>query len=159
MELSATSLLEVFHAKTSLGLGSVAGWRASIADYGLKCSVLFAQFCRDSLSWKTSQRCLFTEWAELSETWPQSGTTQNGRAFRRQPSVPITYELASGFLPTPLASETGYRRTRYSQGGFALSTAIGGPVNPRFAEWMMGYPLEWTDLEGSETPSSPRSQK
>jgi hypothetical protein len=61
--------------------------------------------------------------------------------------VPFTYELASGLLPTPLASETGYRRTLYSQGGAALSTVVGGPVNPNWCEWLMGFPIGWTDLD------------
>ncbi len=152
MELQQTSLQAVFRAKTSLGLGSVPAWRASIADYGLSFFVLFAQFSHDTLLWRTSQRCLFTEWAEFSETWPQSGMTRNGRAFRQRPLAPTTYELDNGFLPTPLASETGYRRKQYSQGGWPLSAAIGGPVNPRYAEWMMGLPDEWTDCEDSETP-------
>lgn len=36
-----------------------------------------------------------------------------------------------------------------------------GRLNPRFVEWMMGFPLDWTALEcaPSETPSSPRSRK
>jgi hypothetical protein len=27
-----------------------------------------------------------------------------------------------------------------------------GILNPQFLEQLMGYPIEWTDLEGSETP-------
>jgi len=30
-------------------------------------------------------------------------------------------------------------------------------LNPTWVEWLMGFPLGWTDLEGSATPSSPRS--
>jgi hypothetical protein len=30
--------------------------------------------------------------------------------------------------------------------------AIGGQMNPQWVEWLMGFPLEWTDLEDSETP-------
>ena len=33
-----------------------------------------------------------------------------------------------------------------------------GQLNPTWVEWLMGFPLGWTDLEASETPSSPRSQ-
>src|SRR5262249_5412685 len=98
-------------------------------------------------------------WAKFSETWPMRGTMRNGKASQQQPLAPITYELASGFLPTPLASETGYRKNRYSQGGIALSTVLGGPVNPEFAEWLMGFPIGWTDCESSEIPSSRKSRK
>jgi hypothetical protein len=33
-----------------------------------------------------------------------------------------------------------------------LSSAIGGQLNPMWVEWLMGFPLGWTDLEDSETP-------
>lgn len=32
-----------------------------------------------------------------------------------------------------------------------------GSLNPRWVEWLMGFPSGWTDLEVSETPSSRRS--
>lgn len=34
-----------------------------------------------------------------------------------------------------------------------------GRLNPRWCEWLMGYPQKWTQLPRSETPSSPASQK
>jgi hypothetical protein len=27
-----------------------------------------------------------------------------------------------------------------------------GKLNPEFVEWLMGYPIGWTDLDHSETP-------
>lgn len=30
----------------------------------------------------------------------------------------------------------------------------GGQLNPEFVEWLQGFPLGWTDLEGSEEPLS-----
>jgi hypothetical protein len=37
--------------------------------------------------------------------------------------------------------------------------ATGGSLNPTWVEWLMGFPLGWTALEPSETPSSRRSRK
>lgn len=34
-----------------------------------------------------------------------------------------------------------------------------GSLNPKWVEWLMGFPLGWTALEPSETPSSRRSRK
>lgn len=34
-----------------------------------------------------------------------------------------------------------------------------GSLNPAWVEWLMGFPTGWTDLEASETQSSPRSSK
>ena len=35
---------------------------------------------------------------------------------------------------------------------------INGALNPTWVEWLMGYPLGWTALEDSETPSSRKSR-
>lgn len=34
-----------------------------------------------------------------------------------------------------------------------------GRMNPRFREWMMGYPTGWTECDAPETPSSRRSRR
>jgi len=159
LESPPRSSLGAFRAKISVALESVPAWRASIADSGLSSSVLFATYCPDMSSWRMSQRSLFEGWAELSETWPQSGMTRSGQAYRLPLSVPLTYELASGFLPTPVATDTGHRRTQYSQGGWQLSTAVGGPTNPEYLAWMMGFPPQWSSVEDTGTLSSPRSQR
>tara|TARA_Y100000310_G_scaffold303163_1_gene341245 strand:- start:173 stop:577 length:405 start_codon:yes stop_codon:yes gene_type:complete len=33
---------------------------------------------------------------------------------------------------------------------------LGGSLNPTWVEWLMGFPLGWTDLNASATPSSPK---
>jgi len=38
-------------------------------------------------------------------------------------------------------------------------TTGGGSLNPTWVEWLMGFPLGWTDLDASEMPLSPRSLK
>lgn len=32
-----------------------------------------------------------------------------------------------------------------------------GPLNPEWVEWLMGFPIGWTELSVSETPSSQRN--
>lgn len=39
-----------------------------------------------------------------------------------------------------------------------LNDQIGGQLNPRWVEWLMGYPLGWTDCEDLETPSCRKSR-
>jgi hypothetical protein len=39
----------------------------------------------------------------------------------------------------------------------AVALTTGGPLNPTWVEWLMGFPEGWTDCEPSETPSSPKS--
>ena len=39
----------------------------------------------------------------------------------------------------------------------SMAAGNGGQLNPTWVEWLMGFPLGWTDLSASETLSSPRS--
>lgn len=34
----------------------------------------------------------------------------------------------------------------------SLRTDVGGQLNPTWVEWLMGFPIGWTDLNASETP-------
>ena len=73
----------------------------------------FAWFDPGSRSWRTWQRCLVEGWETFSDTWPRSGMTRNGIAYRRAPLVPLTGETASGsLLPTPEASNTKAKAMR-----------------------------------------------
>ena len=49
-------------------------------------------------------------------------------------------------LPTPTADDTGHRKGKYAQGGTALSCQAGGKLSPLWVEWLMGWPVGWTDL-------------
>lgn len=132
-------------ARTSVRLDVVPELKASSRDYGLRWPRSFATYDPDTSSWRTPQGSLLEGWAEWSATWPASGTTRNGTAFRRRPSAPRTYGHASGFWPTPVASE-GKRTTPYKQGGHSLSYVLGGRPNPEWTGWLMGFPAGWLDV-------------
>jgi hypothetical protein len=58
--------------------------------------------------------------------------------------------------PTPRTADAkgqGMSRTRADKPD-NLSAQLGGSLNPMWVEWLMGFPLGWTALEPSETPSS-----
>jgi hypothetical protein len=40
----------------------------------------------------------------------------------------------------------------------ATRERAGGPLNPEFVEWLMGFPFAWTALDAWETPSFPRKR-
>lgn len=62
--------------------------------------------------------------------------------------------------PTPTSSDaTGGPGSSGRQGGDNLRTAVSGALNPTWVEWLMGFPLGWTDLGPSGTPSSRKSSK
>lgn len=61
-----------------------------------------------------------------------------------------------GNLSTPAVQ----RRARIGK-QLGLSMVVSdksGRLSPLWTEWLMGYPVGWTDFEPLETPSSPRSQ-
>ena len=71
------------------------------------------------------------------------------------------HDLARGNLrgvvlyATPCARDyrTGQRK-RYEnpERMNALNDQIGGQLNPTWTEWLMGFPIGWTELNASETP-------
>ena len=202
-------------AKTSVTLARAPVLLASAADFGTTARDSFATFDRDGRCWRTSQRCLVEGSARFSETWPRSGMTRNGTAYRLPPLVRLIGATASGsLLPTPTAGDaraSGSRNTPSSKAHSGVSltdwargdagggrllptprasewkgvgpigsrshlhrlsrgyldatvqelTGASGRLSPRFVEWMMGYPPDWTtpDCTRSATASSRRLSK
>lgn len=102
--------------------------------------------------------------------------TRSGTLFRLRPLVRRTDENAFGSSPfgTPTANEklaTAYPTptvqdasnnagpSQYQRNSLPLNAVAGGSLNPTWVEWLMGFPLGWTDLDVSETPSSRKSSK
>ena len=57
-------------------------------------------------------------------------------------------------LPTPTAHDAKDTGTAPSEGKRntpCLAYQVGGKLNPTWVEWLMGWPLEWTDLKPLET--------
>ena len=57
-------------------------------------------------------------------------------------------------MPTPLSSDYKGVQTMRENHQNDLAAVIGGSVNPTFSEWLMGWPLEWTDLKPLEMDKS-----
>lgn len=87
-------------AKTSATPDLVKESTAPAPDCFLNLPESFANWSRESLCWKTSQRCLIEGWATFSELWPRSGLMRSGRCFRRRPLVPRTYARGCSLWPT-----------------------------------------------------------
>jgi len=77
-----------------------------IAGFGPRSHASFAYYDHASSSWKTFQDSLVTGSETFSETWPASGMTRNGTAYRRPSSVPPMYADESSWWPTPQASDS-----------------------------------------------------
>ena len=77
---------------------------------------------------------------------------------------------AAMYWPTPVKRDCrtikGAKRAPNATGSEPLTVVVGlmegttiGALNPTWVEWLMGFPLGWTALERSETPSSRKSRK
>ena len=71
---------------------------------GPRSPVRFAHFDPDTSSWRTSQLSWGEDSSTSSPTWPRSGMTRNGTAFRLPPLAPRTSATGSGSWPTPSAA-------------------------------------------------------
>lgn len=102
---------------------------------------------------------------------PNAILNHKGRRVSRDGTNSYSLGLADAVKvwPTPRAGSmyggTGSGQIieeRYSEGTISeeerrsMRAGNGGKLNPTWVEWLMGFPTGWTDLQDSETPSSPK---
>ena len=133
----------------SMGLGKMARtgmWptpKASDADMGMT--------ARTSGRPIEKSTHLQTQVYIAERMWPtprakESGDYQYSGGNHNKP-IP-TLAGAVKMFPTPTASSgTGEGHSSSKQGGVNLKTEVGGKLNPLWVEWLMGFPIGWTDLD------------
>ena len=75
-------------------------------------------------------------------------------------SVKIIEQAKKNNWPTPTAhnaKETA-APSEHQRNTPTLAAQAGGTLNPTWVEWLMGFPIRWTDLKHLETQLSPKSQ-
>ena len=99
------SSVEASRAKTSAMPGKGPGLPVQGPVFGSSSLGSLASFDLDTLSWRTSQRCLLEGWVRFSGRWPRSGMTRSGTLSQLRPLVRRTGGTASGlWLSTPTAA-------------------------------------------------------
>ena len=120
-----------------------SGKQISLAHAGKEISVRPSSSMADSASREDDGR--------NEEAW------QKRKSEGKVSTPPLS--LAVKMWPTPTKSD--YRSPNMNPAkngqvepasGHALPARVGGQLNPTWVEWLMGYPLGWTDLKVSETP-------
>ncbi len=154
-----------FLAKTSRP--QEMGWASKVPapDYGDRWHELPMRYDRATSSWRT-HHCLWEEvLPSCSVTLPKWGTTRDGVLSARLTLVPRISGIESGSSqktplrrwPTPVASMAKgsspaalTRRSGADRSNDRLDHAVmaldGGHLNPEWVEWLMGWPIGWTDL-------------
>jgi DNA (cytosine-5)-methyltransferase 1 len=146
---------------------------ATKADCGEKWRESLAKFDPDSFSWRTRQCLLFEDLGECLEIWPEWGSAHGTEFWERATLALPTTEGASGSWVTPNArdwkdsinmetkrkdgrckidqtSRQAFQFWKARGEGQSLPRAKTGrcaTYSPDFAEWLMGWPIGWTDLK------------
>jgi hypothetical protein len=119
------------------------------------------------------------EWAQMSyrtshgvreKLWPTPRASGQGDAARsenrtgnRHAGDDLTTAVmkVEGLWPTPTTQDASNNAvpSQFERNSLPLNAAVGGRLNPQWVEWLMGYPIGWTDCGRSATPSFRKSQK
>jgi hypothetical protein len=161
-EEKSMSSAEGFLARTSQAQGGGLELKANEADSGQKWPESLAKYDRNSRSWRTAQCLLFEDLGESLETFPNWGMMHDGELWERTMLALPTAGTESGLWATPSARDwkdtpgmaffsinaDGTLRNREDQLArqvYASENATGGRVNPDWIEWLMGWPISWTE--------------
>ena len=146
-----------FHAKTSVQQEKAQELTENDQECGDTWRGWLAKYDPDTSSWRTAQCSLLEDLNESLATLPRWGMTRNGLLWEQPTLEPITRGTESGsLLPTPTChnSKKGAYPAEYSRKTPTLATHAGGKLNPMWVEWLMGWPLGWTDLKPLVTDKS-----
>ena len=150
------SYLEAFPVRTFHAPEKVQESKASGVPCGNTWRESSVKFDLNTLSWKTHQ-CLWEEDLQPSSlTLPRWGMMRSGALWERTTSPLPTSEIESGSWPTPTchnAKECDAPAEANRNTPTLCHLARGGDktqpkhLNPPWVEWLMGFPIGWTDLK------------
>ena len=164
-EALLTWFREDFLVWTSRSQATASGSPAPAPDCGGRWHELPMRYDRATSTWRT-HHCLWEEdlpWCSV--TLPKWGMTRDGVLSERLTSARLISATGSGSSqktpvrrwPTPVASMAKgsspaalTRRSGADRSNDRLDHAVmaldGGHLNPEWVEWLMGWPIGWTDL-------------
>ena len=127
-------------------------------DSGGNFTDLFGNVIQDGSSSKTSQCFDVEDWNKFYDPSQRSGMMQNGTVYLLEPLVRLTRGTASGSWPTPLSRDykdtaknwedlAKYVRKNRLPCAVAAVEKRNGKLNPRWVDWLMGYPIDHTDCD------------
>lgn len=158
---SLTSLRVDSPVRTSAPPARAKELKVRNPDYGERWQELSVRYDRYTRSWKT-HRCLWVEVLPWSSViLPIWGMMQDGVLFQHPTRERPIDGTGFGFWPTPTSRD--WRSGKASQATMEKNSrplsevvcqsrpsypdAGTGQLNPVFVEWLMGWPIGWTDLK------------
>ena len=97
--------------------------------------------------------------AARGQLWPTpSATDYKGSGQTGQTRDRLDYAAERGATKNKLYPSPDLGMAKgWGEASAAQRHRLGGSLNPAWVEWLMGFPLGWTDLNASETPLSRKS--
>lgn len=151
---------EAFLARTSAPQEGAQASTGNGLGSGLSSHGSLARFDHASSSWRTPHASLLGDSEEFTGTWPRWGSMRSGACWGRRRPADVARVKGCGWWPRPLASD-GERGgsakmaarvlSKEVKRSLRLGDVLGGPTNPRWSEWLMGWPIGWTSLAPLET--------
>lgn len=149
-----TSFLEDFRARTSAR--PVVAQESMVTNqvYGKKWQESSMRYDLNTSSWKTHRSLLEEVLCESSLTLPKLGLIASGVVFQQKNLTRLISETVCGWsgemFATPQARD--YRsgsldRWNDPRRSRNLNDQVDGLLNPRWEEWLMGWPIGWTKLK------------
>jgi hypothetical protein len=148
-----------FRVKTSQPQEKAQELMENDQECGEKWHASFVKYDHNSSLWRTHQCSLLGDLDEFLETWPQWGLMRDGECWEQRTLEQTIRGTESGFsvkFPTPTAhnAQEGNYPSEKKRHTPTLATHAGGKLNPMWVEWLMGWPLGWTDLKPLEMDKS-----
>ena len=149
-----TLLPEDFHVKTYPRQVKARELGVNVLDCGTKWQESFLKFNPNTCWWKTAH-CLFPE--DLTSCWlilPKWGLMRNGELSAQRTPRLHTRGKGYGLWPTPRCWMKHGAIRKKTEGswskGINIEDLCGGKPDPNLVEWMMDWPMGWTDLKPLE---------
>jgi hypothetical protein len=138
-----------FHAKIFLPQEKAQDLTEKGQDFGEKWQGSFTKYSPDSCSWKTHQCSFLGDLDEFSETWPRWGSMRTGECYQLPMLEQNINETEYGLWPTPTTPSGGGNcgGSGAYKNAIKNGTHIPHSINPNLYEWLMGWPIGWTDLK------------
>jgi hypothetical protein len=125
-------------------------------DFGEKWHGSFAKYDPITHTLRTHQCLLFEDSTEYCATLPKWGSMRIGECWALEMLEQNISETEFGLWPTPTTPSGGGNCGGSGAYKNALKngTHIPHSINPNLYEWLMGWPLGWTDLKPLATDKS-----
>jgi hypothetical protein len=142
---------EVSHAKICLQQEKEQDLMGNDQDSGEKWQGSFAKYDPNTHSLRTHQCSLFEDSTEYCATLPRWGSMRTGECWELPMLEQNTNGTEFGLWPTPTTPSGGGNCGGSGAYKNALKngTHIPHSINPNLYEWLMGFPIGWTDLNAS----------